>query len=56
MGTCSHIAECSLSYAKIVQKSAMGTCSHIAECSLSYAKIVQKILFSQIFEQESYSI
>ena len=36
---CSQMAECSLSYAKIVQKSAMRTCSQMAECSLSYAKI-----------------
>ena len=39
MGTCSQIAECSLSYAKIMQTSAMRTCSQIAECSLSSAKI-----------------
>ena len=32
------MAECSLSYAKIVQTSAMRTCSQMAECSLSYAK------------------
>ena len=41
MRACSFIAECSLSYAKIVQTSAMRACSFIAECSLSYAKIVQ---------------
>ena len=41
MKTCFHIAECSLSYAKIMQMSAMETCFHIAECSLSYAKIMQ---------------
>ena len=35
------MAECSLSYAKIVQARAMRTCSRMAECSLSYAKIVQ---------------
>ena len=43
MGTGSHIAECSLSYAKIMQTSAMGTGSQIAECSLSYAKIWKNI-------------
>ncbi len=43
MGTGSQIAECSLSYAKIMQTSAMGACSQIAECSLSYAKIQQKV-------------
>ena len=35
------MAECSLSYAKIVQTNAMRTCYQMAECSLSYAKIVQ---------------
>ena len=35
----SHIAECSLSSAKIMQMSAMRIYSHIAECSLSSAKI-----------------
>ena len=30
---------CSLSYAKIMQMSAMKACFQIAECSLSYAKI-----------------
>ena len=39
MSTSSQIAECSLSYAKIMQTSAMRACSLIAECSLSYAKI-----------------
>ena len=39
MKTCFQIAECSLSYAKIMQMSAMKTCFQIAECSLSYAKI-----------------
>ncbi|MDU2330330.1 MAG: hypothetical protein E7D78_10440, partial [Prevotella bivia] len=34
-------AECSLSYAKIVQMNAIQTCLNIAECSLSYAKIAQ---------------
>ena len=34
------IAECSLSYAKIVPASAMKACFPIAECSLFYAKIV----------------
>ena len=37
----SHIAECSLSSAKIIQMSAMRIYSHIAECSLSSAKIMQ---------------
>ena len=41
MRACSQIAECSLSYTKIVQTSAMRACSQIAECSLSYTKIVQ---------------
>ena len=40
MRACSHIAECSLAYAKIMQTSAMRTCSQIAECSLAYAKIM----------------
>ena len=39
MRDCSHIAECSLSYTKRMQTSAMRACSHIAECSLSYIKI-----------------
>ena len=39
MRTCSYIAECSLSYAKIMPASAMRACSYIAECSLSYAKL-----------------
>ena len=30
-----------ISFAKIMQTSAMGACSYIAECSLSYAKIMQ---------------
>ena len=38
MKTCFQIAECSLSYAKIMQMSAMKTCFQIAECSLSYCK------------------
>ena len=33
------IAECSISYAKILQASAMKVYFQIAECSLSYAKI-----------------
>ena len=32
---------CSLSFAKIMQMSAMKACFQIAECSLSYAKIMQ---------------
>ena len=43
MKTCFLIAECSLSYAKIMQMSAMKTCFHIAECSLSYAKIIVSV-------------
>ncbi len=39
MKACFLIAECSLSYAKIMQTSAMKACFLIAECSLSYAKI-----------------
>ena len=39
MKACFHIAECSLSYTKIMQASAMKACFHIAECSLSYTKI-----------------
>ncbi len=35
-----HFPECSLSYAEIVQESAMRACSLIAERSLSYAKII----------------
>ena len=35
------LPECSLSFAKIMQTSAMRACSYIAECSLSYAKITQ---------------
>ena len=41
MKTCFQIAECSLSYAKIMQMSAMKACFQIAECSLSYAKIIK---------------
>ena len=41
MKACFLIAECSLSYAKIMQTSAMKACFQIAECSLSYAKILQ---------------
>ena len=39
MKACFHIAECRLSYAKIVQMRAMKACFHIAECRLSYAKV-----------------
>ncbi len=35
---------CSLSFAKIMQMSAMKACFQIAECSLSYAKI-KKIIW-----------
>ena len=38
MKACFLIAECSLSYAKIMQTSAMKACFLIAECSLFYAK------------------
>ncbi len=38
-----HFPECSLSFAEIVQESAMRACSLIAERSLSYAKIVQTL-------------
>ena len=41
MKACFQIAECSLSYAKIMQTSAMKACFQIAECSLSYAKVRQ---------------
>ena len=43
MRTCSQMAECNLSYAKIVPASAMKACFLIAECSLSYAKIVNSL-------------
>lgn len=36
-----HFPECSLSFAEIVQESAMRACSLIAERSLSYAKTMQ---------------
>ena len=39
MKACFQIAECSLSYAKIMQMSAMKACFQIAEGSLSSAKI-----------------
>ena len=39
MKACFQMAECSLSYVKIVQTSAMIACFQMAECSLSYAKI-----------------
>ena len=42
MKACFQMAECSLSYAKIMQTSAMKACFQIAECSLSYAKIRKK--------------
>ena len=43
------IAECSLSYAKIVQTRAMKACFQIAECSLSYEKIVQTVVGADAF-------
>ncbi len=49
MKTCFQIAECSLSYAKIMQTSAMKTCFQIAECSLSYAKISKKMKDFSLF-------
>ena len=45
----SRIAECSLSYAKIMQTSAMRIYSRIAECSLSYAKIMQTSAIENLF-------
>ena len=39
MKACFQIAECRLSYAKIVQMRAMKACFQIAECRLSYAKV-----------------
>ncbi|HCD65344.1 MAG TPA: hypothetical protein DEQ66_03665 [Prevotella sp.] len=41
---------CSLSYAKIMQMSAMKTCFQIAECSLSYAKIMQMSAMKACFQ------
>ena len=57
MKACFQIAECSLSYAKIMQMSAMKACFQIAECSLSYAKIKKKIwktneMRTKIFERK----
>ena len=49
MKACFQIAECSLSYAKIMQTSAMKACFQIAECSLSYAKIQKNITIILIF-------
>ena len=49
MKACFQIAECSLSYAKIMQMSAMKACFQIAECSLSYAKIQKNITIILIF-------
>jgi hypothetical protein len=49
MKACFHIAERSLSSAKVVQVSAMKACFHIAERSLSSANIrfsFQKVFFS----------
>ena len=48
MKACFQIAECSLSYAKIMQMSAMKACFQIAECSKSYAKI-------RIFSKRAYT-
>ena len=36
-----HIAECRVSYARILQTSAMEARLHIAECRVSYAKIMK---------------
>ena len=44
-----YIAECSLSYAKIVPASAMKVYFYIAECSLSYAKIIKKMICDSEF-------
>jgi len=43
-------AERSLSYAKIIQASAMKTCFQIAERSLSYAKIIQASAMETCFQ------
>ena len=40
MRICSRIAECSLSYAKIMQTEHNRACSKLLRCSLSYAKIM----------------
>ena len=40
---CFRFAECSLSYAKIMQTRAKKACLQFAECCLSYAKIRQKV-------------
>ena len=44
------IAECSLSYAKILQASAMKVYFPIAECSISYAKILQASAMKVYFQ------
>ena len=48
--TCFLVAQCRLTYAKLVPMSAMKTCFLIAECRLTYAKLVpvsaMKICFS----------
>ena len=53
MKACFLIAECSLSYAKIVPTSAMKACFLIAECSLSYAKIQQFIISRYVIKKKS---
>ena len=42
MNACILMAERSLTYAKVVQVSAMNACILIAERSLTYAKVVEK--------------
>ena len=49
MKTCFQIAECSLSYAKVMQTSAMKTCFQIAECSFSWTKVNKKLVISKLF-------
>ena len=49
MKACFQIAECSLSFAKIMQMSAMKACFQIAECSLSSAKINRKLETAKVF-------
>ena len=48
MRACSYIAECSLSYAKIMPTRGERACSLSPECSLSYAKLII-LLMSSLF-------
>ena len=50
------IAECSISYAKILQASAMKVYFQIAECSLSYSKILQASAMKVYFQIAERSI